>query len=299
MITNQEVERILDLVKKAFQKIRPLERKHGPEPEYPDLLIIQLIVLKPLMQINSESSFLRQISRLDVARLRKLPERSRFNRRARSLKDQIILVQQILAQRLNRKVKKYKKVRIVDSKPAPVVNYKRAKRCKSFPKSKLVNFGKDGSTKQKFFGIRVHTMANISGAIQRWVIKAANRHDIRVLPELIGRQRKKNVVGDKGYISKELKDNYRKKQKINIITPYKKNMKQKNTRWEKRLLGFRKIIDTVFSQLKDHMLIERTLAKSYLGLETRIAGIILAHTVAITYNQTFHRPLLAIKSILT
>ena len=76
-------------------------------------------------------------------------------------------------------------------------------------------------------------------------------------------------------------------------------MKQKNTKWEKRLLKFRKIIETVFSQLKDHMLIERTLAKSYLGLETMIAGIILAHTVAIVYNQTYHRPLLAIKSILT
>lgn len=47
------------------------------------------------------------------------------------------------------------------------------------------------------------------------------------------------------------------------------------------------------------MLIERTLAKSYLGLETRIAGIILVHTVAIAYNQTYPRPLLAIKSILT
>lgn len=51
MITNQEVERVLDLVEQAYQTIQPLKRKRGPEPGYPDVLIIQLVVLKPLMQI--------------------------------------------------------------------------------------------------------------------------------------------------------------------------------------------------------------------------------------------------------
>jgi len=297
MLTNQEAERVLDVVERAYRAIEALQRKRGPDPEYPDLLIIQLVVLKSLMGINSESSFLRQIVRMAIPRLGNLPERSRFNRRARSLQVQIALVQKMLAQRLDRGVTQ-KRVRIVDSKPIPVIEYSRAGRCKSFQKGELVNFGRNTITKRKFFGVRIHAKLNILGVVKQWLLKPANRHDVKVLPELIENDQNKDIVGDKGYLSEALKQDYQRQQNVTIVTPYKKNMKRTNTKREKRLLKFRKIVETIFSQFTDHFRIERTLAKSYPGLETRIAGIVLAHTVAVAYNYQYHRPLLAIKSIL-
>lgn len=297
-LTIPEIEQVLDLVDNACKRIPLRPRKRGPQPEFSDILIISLLVLKSLSGFTSERSFMRWLAKLPIERLANIPERSRFNRRARALKDEVNLVQKALAQRLNRQAKQDKEVRLVDSKGVPVISYARAKRCKSFKKGKEVNFGKCASTKQKFYGVKIHLTTNVQGIPTNWCLKPANRHDVRVLPELTQKMKHKTVVGDKGYISQDLKKELKKKQQIRLITPYKKNMKQKNTQKEKRLLRFRKLIDTVFSQLKEHMLIERTLAKSYLGLETRIAGMMLAMTVGIAYNQTYHRPLLALKSII-
>ena len=44
----------------------------------------------------------------------------------------------------------------------------------------------------------------------------------------ITKYRKINLIADKGYISKEKKENLA-KEKINLIVPYRKNMKNKKT----------------------------------------------------------------------
>jgi hypothetical protein len=71
-----------------------------------------------------------------------------------------------------------------------------------------------------------------------------------------------------------------------------------NTKEDIRLLRKRYIVETVNPQLKDHLRIEETLARSYQGLITRLWGAVLAFTFAQYLNRKTGRPLLAVKSVL-
>ena len=75
----------------------------------------------------------------------------------------------------------------------------------------------------------------------------------------ITKYRKIHLIGDKGYISKEKKENLAKK-KINLIAPYKKNMKNKktkkkmtNTEKNKKKLRKRYVIEHVNQKIKKYV----------------------------------------------
>ena len=61
--------------------------------------------------------------------------------------------------------------------------------------------------------------------------------------------------------------------------------------------SFRRLIETVGSQLDGPMHIEQTGAKTDLGLVKRVVGIITAFTLGISLNALLGRDLLAIKAL--
>jgi len=64
----------------------------------------------------------------------------------------------------------------------------------------------------------------------------------------------KNIICDKGYISKKLKENFETTENINYIYPDKKNTLQenKNTDEEKKLLKTRSINENTFSWMTQY-----------------------------------------------
>lgn len=106
------------------------------------------------------------------------------------------------------------------------------------------------------------------------------------------------LLGDKGYLSRWRRDYLKVGFGVTVLHPQRKNYAP-NPLWAKRLLRkHRGNIDTTFSQLKDQMGLERLGAKSYQGLEARIAGCLFAYLVGAHFNVQMHRPLRALKSIL-
>lgn len=83
------------------------------------------------------------------------------------------------------------------------------------------------------------------------ITDTASIHDLVLLKkhELNEKYTNKYVIADKGYISKEYK-NELKENNIKLITPYRKNQKQQNTKAEKILLKQRYVIENFFWRLK-------------------------------------------------
>jgi hypothetical protein len=79
-------------------------------------------------------------------------------------------------------------------------------------------------------------------------------HDIKgIIPAVMKIKTNKNIflAGDKGYIvSEETKKMLKKEHNINIVTPYRKNMKKKNTAKEKKILKTRHLVENSICKIK-------------------------------------------------
>jgi transposase len=82
-------------------------------------------------------------------------------------------------------------------------------------------------------------------------------HDIKTMNESIDKlnkiikYRKVNLIADKGYISKAKQEELI-KQKIQLIFPYRKNQKKRNTKREKTKIKKRQVVEHANQKMKDY-----------------------------------------------
>jgi len=279
-----------DFCKKHLKKKK--RRKIGSPVKYYDNQILKMIAVKYLLGINSDRSLVRILSGGIGKRIfSSVPDHSRFNRRSKELFPVLVKFQKFLSSKLHSHLKV---IRLIDSTPIPVVSYLRSSRSTSFPEA---SYGYCAAKDEKYYGFKLHMLITTNGVPTNFDLTPANIHDLSVTEELTEPYQELIIVGDKGYLSKTQQQELQYKNKI-LITSYRKNQKQKNNWFEKKLLKSRRKIETVFSQLKEHMNLENTKAKSLLGLASRIMGIIFSFTLGIFVNKLLGRKLLNIKSLL-
>jgi hypothetical protein len=93
----------------------------------------------------------------------------------------------------------------------------------------------------------------------------ASIHDVNVLKEIkYGKRKNATLIGDKGYISKEVKIDLFESCNIKLVTPVRANQKDQK-HWHPVFRKCRKRIETIFSQLYDQMMLKRNYAKSLQG----------------------------------
>lgn len=66
---------------------------------------------------------------------------------------------------------------------------------------------------------------------------------------------------------------------------------------ERLLLRARRLLETMIEQLKEHFQLERTRAKTLLGLWVRVLAKVTAHTLGVVLNQRCGYDLLALKAL--
>jgi hypothetical protein len=269
-------------------------KKCGPHPQYTDSFIIGLIVIKNMLGMNSESSYLRYLQKHHGDVFITLPERSWFNRKCRMLQPICEQLQQQLATILTDL-----DLKIIDSTPVPVLKSYRGHNSPCFPRGKHTNYGYCASKKEYYYGAKLSLVMTPTGVITDVGVHAANTADINALRDMLESTdvTKLTLIGDKGYYDGELRTTL-KRHKGRLVVPDKKRHHSFNTTQDTQLLKKRSIVETINAQLKDHMRIEKTLAQSYQGLLTRLWGALLAFTFGQLHNLRHHRPLLSIKSIL-
>lgn len=273
--------------------------KRGRKLKYTDKFILNLVIIQHLLGFTSERSYLRFLESLEYSPFKELPDRSRYSRRAKGLK----LLTEKLTLRIFKKLRVEKsKIRVIDATPVPVIRYARAKRRKIFTDKTKVSIGYCASQKTYYCGVKLNLLVNRNGIPCIYSLTAANHHDLIGAKQIIKEQNLKGLVliGDKGYLMKEgEKNELKQKRLIQLVAPYRRNQKEKNTKKEKKLLSYRKIIETVNSQLKDQMGLERLRAKSYQGLTSRVDNLIFTYLFGVYFNKLTGRNPLSLKSILT
>jgi len=268
--------------------------KSGPKPTYPDSYIISLIIIKNLLGMNSESSFLRHLKNNYQITFTQLPEQSWFNRKSKRLITVCHKLQQqlVLAHLQD-------DVRIIDSTPIPVIKLYRGNYTPRFPKGKQTNFGYCASKKEYYYGVKLSLIITNEGVITNFGIHPANRHDLVAAKDILKAMDITNLklVGDKGYYDGELRTTLA-SHGGRLSVPDKKRHTRFVTSEDKKLLSNRSLVETVNEQLKSHMKVHECLAQSYQGLVSRIESAILAFSFAQYFNRKNNRSLLAVKSVL-
>lgn len=98
----------------------------------------------------------------------------------------------------------------------------------------------------------------------------ASVHDVNVLKEIkYGKMSYAILIGDKGYISKEVKIDLFKSCNMTLETPSRGNQKDQQ-QWHPVFRKSRKRIETLFSQLCDQMMLKRNYAKKIGGIENKV-----------------------------
>src|SRR3989338_4798792 len=289
----QEIDVLWKGVRFPSMKSRP-----GRKPKYSDKLIVKLVVAQHLCGFTSERSFLRFVPELKCPEFAKLPDQSQYNRRAKGLKS--------ITEKLIFKMQDYlnisrSKIRVLDTAPVPVVKLSRAKKRKILTDKRQIAIGYCATQRTHYCGLKLNLLVNHQGIPCQHYLKPANKSDIKCLEEILVEKKDiKDVIliADKGYISDFNKEWVKRCWRITLITGYRRNQKRQNTKKEKQLLKKRKIIETVISQLKDQMNLEKLRAKTYEGISSRINNIIFTYIFGVYFNKKHHKNPLNLKSIL-
>ena len=102
------------------------------------------------------------------------------------------------------------------------------------------------------------------------------------------------ILGDKGYFSAPVQLDLFETANITLEVPYRLNQKTWETpSWAYK--RFRKRIETVFSQLNDHLMMIRNYAKKSNGLFTRMSAKVAAFTMLQYFNFLNHKPIGQVK----
>ena len=241
-------------------------------PKLSDLELVALNITAEYMSINSELQLFRVISGTE---LENKIERSIYNKRKRRL---VFYIEKI-RQTLSEKFSDFTDVFIVDSTPIEICKISRANRSQICSTDEIQPaFGYCAAQKSRYFGYKLHAVCDKNGIFHSYDFSPANIHDVNYLNDIKHDFENCLLIGDRGYISKELQLDLFNHSRISLSVPMRKNQKDFVT-FSKTKSKIRKRIETAISQLNGQFNIHINLAKTFQGLATRIASKITSFTM--------------------
>jgi transposase len=133
---------------------------------------------------------------------------------------------------------------IVDSTPFEVCKTARYKRSRLFKEDAAWAI----SSTKKVYGIKLHLAINDANRAVNFSITKGSISDVSMAEKLL-EGRMGTAIGDKGYVSEELRIKL-KNRGMNFIVRARKNMKMQNSDEEVKLLAKRHKVETFFGKLK-------------------------------------------------
>ena len=286
------------LVDDRYQRVAaPQDHRPGPSAACTDSERITLTLVAELVGLDEESCFLAYVRRNAPTLFPHLPDRSRYNRRRRHLiaatnRIRIALARDVLCYL----TPEDRDLAVIDSLPVPVVGFAHARGAHRWYGE--ARYGHNATKSQTFYGYKLHLLATASGVVLDFALVPANVADGRLTEQLLIGQRDLTVLGDKAYINAPLQALLAHRNHLHLLTPTRVNQHPRRDPCPPRLLAhFRQTIETLNSQLAEHLQIERNRAKSVPGLCARIIAKLTAHTVGLLLNCLTGMPLRALKPL--
>ena len=248
-------------------------------PKMSDLELVALNITAEYMSINSELQLFRCIS---GTVLDGKIERSVYNKRKRKLLPYIEKIRETLSG----KFADFTDVFIVDSTPIEICKISRANRSAICTTDEIKpSFGYCAAQKSRYFGYKLHAVCDKNGIFHSFDFSPANVHDINYLNDIKENFQNCLLIGDRGYISKEIQMDLFNYSRINLSVPMRKNQHD-FVEFSRMKSKIRKRIETNISQLCGQFTINTNFAKTFQGLATRIVSKITSFTM-IQYLNLF------------
>jgi hypothetical protein len=251
-----------------------LQGKPGKKPEFTDSEVMTLMLAQEYIPYPSETQYVEFIRANHLDLFPKLVDQSQFNRRARSLR---VLVEQLRRYWILQKGWDRQTCYLLDTKPVPVLSYKRNKRASDFLGN--ANYGVCASRNLKYFGYKLVAVTTLGGVPMLYDLVPANLDERLAAETILDQLSGCDLFTDKGFLGLEWQTRIFDRTNNLIWTPRRSNQYVQNThaldRWLSRV---RERIEAVFHEIQDTgRNIERLLAKTVMGLCTRIAAKMTSH----------------------
>jgi hypothetical protein len=259
-------------------------RRAGFAPAFTDEEAITLEVCGEYFGLNTDEAIYDYFDTHYRHFFPKLPDRSLFVRQTANLWQVKMRIQQHLASRFGQDKEA---VQVIDTLPLPMCVFTRARRDRCFKPD--ADYGYCAAKQLYYYGFKLGLRISRLGMITHYTLLPARPHDIQLLDDLLAGFTGV-AIGDKGFIDAVRQQELANKRAVELLTPTRRNMALQLPPSVQRLTRrWRKLIETVGSQLAGRFAIEHIRVRDLWHLQHRIIRKVLAHTLAIVFNLQLGR----------
>lgn len=258
--------------------------KVGAKPVFSDAEVITLMLAQDFLSFESETQYLSFMRANYLSLFPKLCDQSQFNRRARALR---FVVEELRRAWLRELGATKDLFFLMDTKPVPVVSYKRSKKHSDFRQS--AGYGYCPARHFHYFGYKFVAVTTFDGLPVAFEMVAANTDERVAAEEVLSALRSCDIFGDKGFIGAEWQQEVKEQSGNRVWTAKRVNQKAQNPYWFDRLLNsVRERIEGSFNELQNTgRNLERLLAKTVIGLTTRVIAKVTSYTLKQLLRHSF------------
>ena len=219
----------------------------GAKPRFSDSEVITLLLPVDFLPFPGETQFLGFVRANHLALFPHLPGQSQFNRRARRLGPWVEALRRHWAEALGAT---RVSLCLLDTKPLPVVGYKRRKDRSDF--AATADYGVCASRHLKYWGYKLVLLCTPAGVPVAYDLVPASTDERVAGEQVLDWVWRARILGDKGFIGADWQEGYRETRGLEILTPARRNQRTDRPadvqRWLNRL---RERIEGAFHEVQN------------------------------------------------
>lgn len=262
-----------------------LKGKVGSRPKFKDSEVLTLMLSADYIPYPGEYQFLEFIRANYGDMFPRLPEQSQYNRRCRNLRHLLESLRRYWLNELGALEQSYY---LLDTKPIPVLSYKRSKSHSDFAGE--ADYGYCSSRKLYYWGYKLVMLTSLDGLPIIYELVSANTDERKAAETVLPYLQNAIIISDKGFIGDEWQTQIVEQTGNQVLTPQRRNQLVKlPSGVQKRLNTVRERIEGVFHEIQNtgrHL--ERLLARTRLGLITRLIAKFASHLLRHILKERFN-----------
>ena len=262
-----------------------LKGKPGRKAKFSDSELMTLLLAMDFVPYPSESQFLAFMRANHLELFPKLVSQSQFNRRLRALR---LLVEELRKQWMRKLGVEFETYFLLDTKPLPILGYKRSKKRSDFRGSAA--YGYCESRRLRYFGYKLVMITTLSGIPIAYELVPADTDDRVAANEVLDSLNNSHVYGDKGFIGEEWQTRRYELDGNRIWSAKRKNQKGQNPPAFDRLLSqVRQRLEGVFNEIQNTgRQLERLVCKKIQGVAAHVIAKVTSYTLKLLLRQVYH-----------
>jgi hypothetical protein len=263
---------------------RLLKGKRGAKPIFSDSEVITLLLAMDYLPFPGETQFLGFIRANYLRLFPELVDQSQFNRRVRDLR---LLVEELRRHWAILLGVTFHSQFLLDTKPVPVVGYKRSKRRSDFAGSAA--YGVCASRNMKYFGYKLIMLSTLDGIPVAYELVPANSDERAAAEQVLSAIWNSDIYGDKGFLGEIWQQEQYDNQGNRVWTPKRINQKVQNPEgFDRWLNSIRERIEGAFNEVQNTgRNLERLLRKTVIGLSAHVIAKMASHALRLVLRR-FH-----------